>query len=390
MHLLDQFDPAPLSGKYDTLARFDADPRPDRVNLQTGIYLDEHGQCGRVAAIDEATARLASRPADRDYLPVLGHEGYRGLLARMVLGHADAVVAQTPGGTAALHLALRLVVNARPDATLWLPGPTWGNHVRIARDARVAVRHVPWDTQGQTHLDTGPLIASLKEAAPGDVVLLHGACHNPTGIDPSPAQWRELAAACGDRGLLPLLDLAFVGYTAPLEEELRGVRTMVAALPEALIAVSLGKTFGLYNERVGALLATTSPSGMAGLARELERIVRGTWSSPAAHGARLVHAVLSDPTLTADWERHLMRVRTRIRSMRQRWVDGLRAAGSTAPLDHVIRERGLFTNTGLTPDAVHQLGVDHAVHLGPSGYINLCSMTPEQLDRVVRVVAPLL
>ena len=382
-----------LGGRFEFYDTYLADPRPHKLFMMTGIYVDAEGRCGAFESVRAAERQVLHGERSRDYLMPLGSKAFRDAVTELVFGakcDLEVLTAQTPGGSAALRL-LGQAIALQEGRKLWLPRMTWGNHHRIFRHAGVTVEQYSYETQGQTRVNLGRALDDLEAASPGDYVLFHGSCHNPTGIDLDASQWSAAAEAIARRSLIPVIDIAFLGYSLGIERELDGVRALLKRCGHGIVALSLGKTFGLYNERVGALLVT-APGGerLDGVHRVLEGLIRGLWSSPPAHGARLVTQVLATPSLRQSWEDHLEGISRRIRAQRARFVENMAQLGVRRDYGHVLREAGLFTRTGLGADDTRWLREHEGVYIGPSGYANLGVLTAPQLDYFCGRCAPLL
>ena len=367
--------PQPPDGLLSLIKLFEADPRPGKIDLGVGVYRDAAGVTSVFKAVKAAEARLVETQATKAYIGPEGDLGFVDHLERLAFGAASpspVVGAQTPGGTGALRLAADLIHTAKPGARIWLGTPTWPNHAPIFAEAGLAIatyRHLDPETGG---LCFDEMVTALESASAGDVVLLHGCCHNPTGVDPTADQWRTLAGLMSDRGLIPLVDLAYQGLGHGLEQDAAGLRIVVDAGDTALIAYSCDKNFGLYRDRVGALFvkaggrAETVRSNMLMLARCL-------WSMPPDHGAAVVRIILDDPALTALWRDELGGMCTRLRSVRT-------ALAAACPDLRAVRDQnGLFAQLALPGAAIERLRRDHAVYMAGSGRINLAGLTQHNI-----------
>jgi aspartate aminotransferase len=382
-------DPGPVSEMHETTARHAADPRPHKMLLQLGTCLDDDGGCAPLPIVTRARLAQAAAPWQPEYLPLSGEPRFRAAVSTWLLGRSDLPSLQVAGGTAALHLAAKTLRGLAPERTFWVPDPTWPNHLRILQDVGARVQTYPWNTQGQRAVDIARIVDHLKrDARAGDAVLLHTACHNPTGIDPTAEGWQALADHAEHLGWVPVLDGAFLGYRAPLAEELAPTRALAQRLPLTVWLLSLGKSLRMYDSRL-SLLAF---QGEAELCRRVhghtEHAARGLWSSPPAFEARVVARVLEDPDGASAVEQHLAGIRDRLTRLRRRYVDTMQALRVDRDVDHVLREVGLFTMTGLPPEAVAPLAAEHAIHLGRSGGINLSALGGPRLQRFCEAAAP--
>ena len=372
------------------MARFRADPRPDLVDLGPGVYRDETGATPVFRAIAAAERRMAETQTTKTYVGLAGDLEFCRLLGTETLGaglQSRAAACQATGGSGALFVLARLLRAARPETVVHIPAPTWPNHPAVFRGVGLAVAEYPYADRAMRALDFDAMAARLEELGPGDVVLLHGCCHNPTGMDPTPAQWATLAEICARRGWLPLIDMAYAGFGEGWEADCAGMRGMMAAAPEALAAVSCSKNFGLYRDRAGAVFATVDdPARRAVVQATLEGINRNIHSMPPDHGGALVREVLSDPALRADWAAELEGMRLRIAGNRSALAEALAARPGGQDLSHVGDLRGMFSLLGLSAPQVDRLREDFGIYVVAGGRINVAGMNAAQADRVAEAL----
>ena len=360
------------------IALYREDPRPQKIDLGVGVYRDEGGHTPIMRAMKAAERRLVEEQPTKSYLGPEGDVGFVALSAQLAMGpHAEGLVGvQTPGGTGALRLAAALIQSARPGGTVWLGTPSWPIHAPIFESAGLTVRtyrHYDPATGGLAFED---LKRALQQARGGDVFLIHGCCHNPSGVDPDADQWTEIARLIAERGVVPLIDLAYQGLGDGLDEDAAGARLLVAAVDEALIAYSCDKNFGLYRERTGALFVKAAAAETA--RSNLHLLARYIWSMPPDHGAAAARIILETPALNADWRAELDTVRDRLNGVRQ----ALAAAHPRlAPLGD---QKGMFSLLPLTPDQVSAIRRDHAVYMAGSGRINIAGLTLSSVPRFVQ------
>ncbi|TWB46024.1 amino acid aminotransferase [Nitrospirillum pindoramense] len=388
--LFDALAPQPADTLLSLIALHRDDPRPHKLDLGVGVYRDDSGATPVMRAVKAAEARLLETQSSKSYLGPEGDIRYAELLQPIVFGRAvpaDTFVGvQTPGGTGALRLAAELINAARknakgPGAKVWLGTPTWPNHAPIMTAAGLTVATYRYYDQATQTVLFDEMMAALQGAAAGDVVLLHGCCHNPVGADLDRSQWRAVAEVVAQRGLIPLIDLAYQGLGDGLEEDAAGARLVLDAAPDALLAYSCDKNFGLYRERVGALYAKGGTPARTELMRSnILLLARVNWSMPPDHGAALVRVILDDAALTADWRAELDGMRSRINRVRQAL-----AAGDPwlAPLGH---HRGMFSLLPLSPDQVATLRREHAVYMVGSGRANLAGLTLDTVPQFIDAV----
>lgn len=352
---------------------FRQDARPGKIDLGVGVYRDEAGETPVFASVKGAELRLVETQQTKAYLGPEGDLDFLDLLTPVIFGGgtagADVIAVQTPGGTGALRLAAELANAARPGTRIWLGSPSWPIHRQIFVAAGLEVanfRHFDPSSQALVFDDT---LAALEGAARGDLVLLHGCCHNPSGADPSPAQWAAIVETIVSRGLVPLIDLAYQGLGTGLEADAQGLRAIFDAVDEAMVAYSCDKNFGLYRERTGALFVRSRRRSDIVRSNVLA-LARCLWSMPPDHGAAVVRLVLESPQLRSGWEGELGAMRQRLVAMRVALAE---ADPGLAPLRQKF---GLFANLPLTADQVETMRRDHAVYMAASGRINLAGLTP--------------
>ena len=298
---------------------------------------------------------------------------------------------QTTGGSGALRVLAGLLLRARADAPLWVPDPTWGNHIPLLGAAGLAINQYPYYDRTTHTLEFDAMMEMVRRRAPGDVVLVHGCCHNPCGADLSPEQWDQFVEVAAERGFTPFVDFAYHGLGEGLDEDARGIRLLAQRVPELIVAYSASKNFGLYRERTGLAItvartagdAATQTSQMANIAREL-------YSMPPAHGASIVATILGDPDLRGSWVDEVASMRTRLNGLRALLSAHLRETTGGTEFDYIEHERGMFSFLGLSPDQVVALQREHSVYTIPSSRMNVAGVTEDNVDLVARAVASIL
>ncbi|WP_347270635.1 amino acid aminotransferase [Rhizorhabdus histidinilytica] len=376
--LLGRLELQPSDSLLALIGMYAADPRANKIDLGVGVYKDEAGHTPVFAAVKAAEAKLLAEQPTKAYVGPEGDIGFFEGLAPILFGdaapRARLAGLQTPGGTGALRLGAELIARNNPDAMIHVGGPTWPNHAPIFAAARLSLRqhrHIDLVTQ---ELCFDDVLSALQAAVPGDAVLLHGCCHNPTGADFTIDQWEALGALMAKRGLLPFIDLAYQGLGASMDEDAAGVRIVARHCPELLVAYSCDKNFGLYRERVGALFVLAAePEAAAVVQSNLLSLARANWSMPPDHGAAVVRLILESVELRAQWLAELDEVRTRIAAMRT----GLAALDPA--LAFIGRQKGMFSTLPLSPDQVKAMREQHAIYMAGSGRINIAGLTPAKL-----------
>lgn len=396
--MFDRLPTAPPDAIFGLMAAFREDPRPEKINLGAGIYLDEQGSAPILDAVKQAERRLWERETSKSYLAIDGDSRLTARASELLLGDEHEpmrdgrlVVAHTPGGTGSLRLIADVLQGHRPQATVWLPEPTWVNHPQIFAAAGLATRGFPYLDRSRRELDFDALTTALGRLERDDVVVLHGCCHNPSGIDPSREQWRTLGRLLGERGAVPLIDVAYLGFARGLDEDTVGLRELDRQVEELIVCLSFSKSFALYNERIGALLVKTAAAAAAEAVRsQIKAVARATYSNPPAHGAAIVATILGDPELCAGWKKELDSMRRRIQEMRRRFVAGLNDRHvELGPQgnDFLLRQLGMFSFSGLSREQVSRLRRQHSIYMVDSGRLNFAGMTAANLPRLCDAVA---
>ncbi len=375
---------------------FQADANPNKVNLAVGIFKDAEGNTPVLECVKTAGKLLLEREVSKTYLGIDGLPEYRQLARQLVFGDAVAAdrvaLVQTPGGTGALRVGADFLAKHHPATTVWVSNPTWENHVNVFAAAGLNTASYRYLNNDKTGLDFAAMLDDLQtKTRPGDVILLHACCHNPTGVDLTRDQWREVAQLLVQRQLLPFVDFAYQGFGSGLEQDAAGLVELLQHCREALVASSFSKNFGLYSERVGtaSLVAADAATAQAGLS-QLKRSVRCNYSNPPRHGAALVATVLSDPSLRQLWLAELADMRNRIAAMRAALVDALARAGVQRDFSFLLDQSGMFSYTGLNAMQCDELRNRHSIYIVGSGRINVAGLTPDNIDRVATAIASVL
>jgi aromatic-amino-acid transaminase len=362
-----------------------ADPRPEKIDVGVGVYRDSSGNTPILKVVKEAERRLWETQQTKSYLGGRGDIRFAELLRPILLGEhsGDERIAglQTPGGCGALTLGFHLIRAANPDAQVFIGMPTWPNHGPIVRGAGLKVVEYDYYDRDEHRIRFDVMMDKLRGARPGDVALLHGCCHNPTGADLSPEQWAEVTTLIADRGLLPVIDLAYQGFGDGLAPDAAGLRGILSACETVVVGQSCDKNFGVYRDRVGSVwFKTPAAASTATAMGHVLQISREFWSMPPDHGAAAIRIVLDDSELRAQWHVELEGMRERIATLRQR----LAAANSL--FDYVGGQKGMFSMLPVSPEQVLELRTDHAIYMADSGRFNICGLSDEQVDRFAAAV----
>jgi aromatic-amino-acid transaminase len=362
-----------------------ADPRNDKIDVGVGVFRDAVGNTPILKVMKEAEQRLHDTQVTKAYLGSAGDKRFAELLRPILLGpHAGderITGVQTPGGCGALRLGFELLATANPNARAFMGTPSWPNHAPIIRAVRLGIEEYPYYERGQGVIRFEDMIAALESAEAGDVALLHGCCHNPTGADLSEDQWREVIRVVSERGLIPLIDIAYQGFGRGLDEDAFGVRLALDTCDEVIVAQSCDKNFSCYRDRVGSLWIKTGSKDASAIAMgHVFQRAREMWSMPPDHGAAAIHIILDDPQLRAEWLIELAGMRDRINSVRQR------IASADSRLAFIGRQYGMFSMLPLSPQQVLKLREDHGIYMAESGRFNVVGLGDDQIDRFTAAV----
>ena len=367
------------------IAMANADPRPDKIDVGVGVYRDGVGNTPILRAVKAAEKLLWEQQQTKSYIGGFGDRRYTELLRPIVLGrHAadDRIVGlHTPGGCGALSLGFKLIATAHPDAKVHVGTPTWPNHIPVVEAAGLNISEYRFYDKLETRIRFDEMISTFGSAQKGDVVLLHGCCHNPTGADLDESQWREVVDAVSSRGLIPLVDIAYQGLGRGFAEDAAGLHLLLDACDEVVIAQSCDKNFGVYRDRVGSLfLKTARAEGTKRAMDHAVQIAREMWSMPPDHGAAAVRIVLDTPELRADWDAEVGEMRARINRIRGQ------IAAADLRLAYIGGQFGMFSMLPVSKDQVVQLREQHAIYMADSGRFNVIGMADHAVDRFIAAV----
>ena len=377
------------------IAAFRNDPSPDKVDLGVGVYRDERGLTTVLETVKAAEQRLVTEQDSKTYLGPIGNERFNEAIATLVLGAKHAALRddrvrtiQTPGGCGALRIGAELIRKANPTTPILVSDPTWANHVPLLSSAGLELQRYPYYDKATGGVQFDRMASAIDALPAGTVVLLHGACHNPTGADVSQRHWERLAEVLSQRGLVPFVDLAYQGLGDGLDEDAYGARILAEKLPEVLIAVSCSKNFGLYRERVGALIVVGRTRQLAdAAAANLGKIARGIYSMPPDHGAAIVACILEDAKLATQWRRELAKMRERIGGLRKALSDALTLACPGRDFSQIVAQRGMFSMLDLAPQSVDRLRSSKHIYMPGDGRINISGLQEQRVDYVAGAVA---
>ncbi|WP_369601260.1 amino acid aminotransferase [Hahella sp. SMD15-11] len=396
--MFEQVSAAPADPILGLTEAFKKDPRPNKINLGVGVYKDETGATPILPSVKAAEKHLLETETTKSYLSIEGVPEYGQAVQRLLFGAEHPIVrdglartAHAPGGTGALRIAAEFMVRQLGVKRIWVSNPTWANHASVFRAAGLEVAEYTYYDAERKDKDFAGMKAALASVPAGDAVLFHGCCHNPTGIDPTEAEWKELADMAAAGGWVTLFDFAYQGFAEGIEEDARGLRIFLEKNPELLIASSFSKNFGLYNERVGACtLVARTPEAADNCFSQVKAIIRANYSNPPFHGAGIVTTVLGSDELTAQWVQEVADMRERIRTMRDLFVQTLKDKGVTRDFSFIARQNGMFSFSGLNKAQVDRLREEFGVYIVGSGRISVAGMTRNNMDALCTAIAEVL
>ena len=395
MSLFTAVEMAPRDPILGLNEQFAADTNPAKVNLGVGVYYDENGKLPLLQCVQAAEKAMMDAPKARGYLPIDGIAAYDAAVKALVFGaesepvqSARVATVQAVGGTGGLKIGADFLKRLSPDATVLISDPSWENHLALFRNAGFEVGYYPYYDAANRSINFAGMLATLDAAKAGTIVVLHACCHNPTGYDISADQWDQVVAVCQSRNLTPFLDMAYQGFGAGLQEDGAAVQKFVAAGLSFLVSTSFSKSFSLYGERVGALsVLCDNKDDAARVLSQLKIVIRTNYSNPPTHGGAVVAAVMTDPTLRALWEQELGAMRVRIKSMRQKLVDGLKAAGVQQDMGFITRQVGMFSYSGLSKDQMVRLRNEFGVYGTDTGRMCVAALNEKNIGYVCASIA---
>lgn len=378
--------------------QFIVDSRTNKVNLSIGVYSDDNGHLPLLKAVRAAEQQHFEGASPRGYLPIEGLASYNKAAQALLLGEDSPIIAQgravtveTIGGTGALKIGADFLKKLTPDSKVYVSNPSWQNHEAIFQDAGFTVEAYPYYSADIHGLDFATMKSHLEQVDARSIIVLHACCHNPTGIDPTLEQWQEILDIVKARDLIPFLDIAYQGFGAGLQEDAQVVRLFAEAGVEILVSSSFSKSFSLYGERVGALTLTTENHELAEkVLSQVRTVIRTSYSNPPTHGATIVAAVLNSPELFSMWEDELSQMRVRIQSMREQLVEKIKAAGVEQDFSFILKQKGMFSFSGLTKEQVERLRKDFAIYAVGSGRICVAALNSKNIDYVAKSIATVL
>ena len=395
MSLFSAVEMAPRDPILGLNEQYNADTNPNKVNLGVGVYFDDNGKLPLLACVQAAEKALMDKAAPRGYLPIDGIAAYDNAVKALVFGADSDVVksgrvstVQAIGGTGGLKIGADFLKKISPQAKVLISDPSWENHRAIFQNAGFEVGSYRYYDAATRSVNFDGMLADLNAAAPGTIVVLHACCHNPTGYDLTAAQWDQVIAAVKAKGLTAFLDMAYQGFGHGIQEDGAVVGKFVAAGLNIFVSTSFSKSFSLYGERVGALSVVASNKEEADrVLSQLKIVIRTNYSNPPTHGGAVVAAVLGNPELRALWEKELGEMRVRIKAMRQKLVDGLKAAGVQQDMSFITTQIGMFSYSGLSKDQMVRLRSEFGVYGTDTGRMCVAALNSKNIDYVCQAIA---
>ena len=389
--MFEHFSLAPPDSILGLNAAFEKDPRAQKLNLTVGVFKDDAGQTPILESVQLAQAKIFQQQKTKGYLPIEGGKDFIDQINRLVLGsefdYGRVATAHTPGGTGALRVGADTLAKVLPAGRFWVSNPTWANHNAVFQAAGFEVLSYRYLNAAKTGLDFAGMLEQLSpQGRPGDVVCLHACCHNPTGIDPTLEQWREISDLLAKKKMLPFVDFAYQGFGDGLQEDAKPISILMRDHSELVICGSLSKNFGLYSERVGALMMISeSPRSTDAVLSQIRSSIRCNYSNPPRHGEAIVATILSDAELAPKWRSEVDQMRSRIHSMRNALIQGMEARGKN--FGFLADQKGMFSYTGLNPMQADWLMNQKGIYIVGTGRINVAGLTTSSMDRVCDAIA---
>jgi aspartate aminotransferase len=396
--MFEVLSPLPADPILGLSAAFRADPNPAKIDLGVGVYKDENGQTPIMQAIAKAQPILLEQETSKTYITPQGQQGFIDGMLSLLLGENSALLndnrvaaVQAPGGCGALRILSELLNRCSDDLTVWVSDPTWANHIPLIGSTGLKIETYPYFDKASTGIDFDAMLDTLKQVKKGDVVLLHGCCHNPTGADLTQQQWQQVLAVAQANGFTPFLDIAYLGFGDSLEEDAYGLRLLAENLPEVIVAASCSKNFGMYRERVGLAAMITENSAMRDIVQsQIQSVARGMYSMPPSYGGALVDIVLHTPELKLNWRNEVTAMRERMQSLRQLLVDKMAEYGAQRDFSFITQQKGMFSYLCIEPEHVQRMIKEHSVYFVNSSRVNIAGISQANVDQLAQSLVSVL
>jgi aspartate aminotransferase len=377
---------------------FKKDNNPAKIDLGVGVYKDEQGNTPILKAVVEAQKQLMETETSKVYITPQGVQGFIDGMLQLILGKASPVLlanrvaaVQAPGGCGALRILAELLKRCNPDTKVWVSDPTWANHIPLIGDAGLEIVTYPYFDKTTASIKFDEMMNCLAKVKKGDVVLLHGCCHNPTGADLTREQWQSVAKLANEVGFLPFIDLAYQGFGEGLEDDAYGLRLMAESVPEMIIAASCSKNFGLYRERVGLAALITHDSANRDIVQsQIQYVARGIYSMPPSYGGALVDIILADEKLNSLWQSEVTEMRERMIQLRMLLVDSLAAQGACKDFSFINQQKGMFSFLCIAPEQVQKLRNENSIYFVDSSRVNIAGINTKNVDVLAAAISGVL
>jgi len=393
--MFNQLQSVPPDALLKLIVQYSQDENPNKVDLGVGVYKNESGQTPIMQAVSKAEHIILEQQQTKSYIGPAGSQLYCDLSAQLIFGKDHSVikdkrisVAQTPGGCGALRMASEFINTCKKNAVIWVSTPTWVNHIPLMCEAGLELKEYPYYDYSTKSVNFSAMIETLNQANEGDLVLLHGCCHNPSGADLNKQQWQQLTELILKKNLIPFVDIAYQGLGDGLEEDAYGLRLLAQSVPEMIVASSCSKNFGLYRERTGTVIIISSNAERAQISgSQLFSTIRGNYSMPPAHGAAIVETILNDQSLYTQWSDELTSMRTRLSDNRQNLVTAINELKTGENFDFITKEKGMFSFLNITAQQVDRLRDEYSIYMAGSSRINIAGIATHNVEYVANAVA---
>ena len=389
--MFETLQPQPADTILKLMAQYREDPRDTKIDLGVGVYKDATGLTPVMRAVKAAEHTLWEQQDSKSYVGLAGDPAFGDAMVKLVLGDSVArenvAAAATPGGTGAIRQAFELIQMARPEARVFVSNPTWPNHISMLKYLGMEMVSYSYFDDETCGVDFDGMMADLKTVKAGDVVLLHGCCHNPTGANLNPSQWDEVIALLKSTGATPMVDIAYQGFGEGLEQDAMATRKVAAAMPETIIATSCSKNFGIYRERTGMLMVVSHDTSAKGLNQAtLAYLNRQNFSFPPDHGARIVTMILNDDALRTDWMAEVEGIRTSLLDLRGQLASELQRLSGSDRFGFLAEHRGMFSRLGATPEQVEKLRVDAGIYMVGDSRMNIAGLNAKTIPILAKAI----
>ncbi|MBC3766422.1 aromatic amino acid transaminase [Neptunicella marina] len=396
--MFDVLTPLPADPILGLSAAYKKDTNPNKIDLGVGVYKDEQGRTPIMNTVQKAQRILLETEDSKTYIPQQGVQGFIDGMLQLILGQGHKALienriaaVQAPGGCGALRILAELIKRCDGDTTVWVSDPTWANHIPLIGNAGLNIKTYPYFDKTSASIKFDEMADCLKQVKKGDVVLLHGCCHNPTGADLNKDQWNTVLEIAQQTGFIPFVDIAYQGFGDSLEEDVYGVRLLANSLPEVIIAASCSKNFGLYRERTGLAVMITETPAIASITQtQIQSIARGIYSMPPSYGGALVDIILNTPDLKTEWMQEVTDMRERMKNLRKLLVDKLAEKGASKDFSFVNQQKGMFSFLCISPEQVEKLVNEHSVYLVSSSRVNIAGISLSNVDNLAEALVKVL